>query len=101
MATAAAAMIAKARRDVIDHLLVAQAVSAGSAISYLPPRRIERSQLQRLTRRGVCHETQPGTYWVDLPAYVDWRAAMRRRVALIAVGLGVILLLIVLFVPRH
>ncbi len=101
MATAAAAVAARARRTVIDHLLVARAVSPETAISYTPARRIERSQLERLTRRGVFHQTLPGTYWVDLPAYVDWRAAQRRRIAFVMVAIAIVLVAVILLIPRH
>ena len=90
MATAAAAAVARARREVTSHLMQASAVSAGSAVRYVPDRRLQRRVLARFVSRGVVVETTPDTYYLDLPAYDDWRRSMRRRAAVLLTGVGVI-----------
>jgi hypothetical protein len=89
MATAAAAVGAAMRR-VISHLMGANAVSAESAIYFVPDRRLQRRVLARLVRRGVIVETKADTYYIDIPTYDRWRRTLRGRAAL-AIG-GVVLL---------
>ena len=86
MATAAAAAVARARREVTSHLMQANAVSAGTAVRYVPERRLQRRVLERFVSRGVVVETTPDTYYLDLPAYDDWRRSLRRRAAILLTG---------------
>ena len=58
MATAAAAVVAKARRDVISHFMSRDAVSADKAVPYQPDRRIRRKMFERFQDAGVL---KPGT----------------------------------------
>lgn len=81
MATAAAAIIARARRRILDHLMVANAVSAEAAIDFEPSTAIQARQLQRMLSAGVVRETGAGKYWVDIPAYSNWANGRRRRIA--------------------
>ncbi|MCW3798236.1 hypothetical protein OMW55_10530 [Sphingomonas sp. BN140010] len=83
MATAAAAVVAKARRDVISHFMQARAVDAASASRWVPDRRVQRRMLARLVRQGVLIETAADAYFLDLPAYDDWKRTLRRRIALL------------------
>lgn len=53
MATTAAAVMAKARRDVLSHFMRANAVSPEDAIPYEPERRIRRRQLEQLREAEV------------------------------------------------
>jgi len=85
MATAAAA-VGVAMRRVTSHLMSNNAVSADSAVYYVPDRRLQRRMLARLVRRGVVLETGPDLYYLDVPAYDRWRRGLRRRVALIFGG---------------
>jgi hypothetical protein len=89
MATAAA-VVAAAMRRVTSHLMTNNAVSADSAIYYVPDRRIRRRVLERLVRRGVIVEMQPDTYYLDLPAYDEWRRNRRKRVAFAMGGVAAI-----------
>jgi hypothetical protein len=73
--TAAAAVVAKARRDVISYFLQQNAVSPENAVAYRPRRFIQRRQLARLLAAGIVHESMKG-YWVDVPR---WDAATRAR----------------------
>jgi len=87
MATAAAAVVARARRDVISHFMQRNAVNESAAVHWVPDRRIERRVLARLVRRGVIVETSADNYYLDPPAYDDWRRGLRKRVG---VALGVV-----------
>ena len=96
MATAAAAVGAAMRR-VTSHLMSNNAVSPDSAVYFVPDRRLQRRVLGRLIRRGVVVETADDTYYLDVPAYDEWRRGLRRRIALIfggvlLAGLGAALL---------
>ena len=84
MATAAAAVVAKARRDVISHFMQSRAVNAGSASRWVPDRGVQRRVLARLVRQGVLVEISADTYFLDLPAYDDRKRTLRRRIALLA-----------------
>jgi hypothetical protein len=84
VATAAAAVVAKARNDVISHFMQSCAVDSASASRWVPDRRIQRRQLARLVRQGVLVQTATDTYYLDLPALDDWKRSLRRRIALIA-----------------
>jgi hypothetical protein len=89
MATAAAAIVGKARRDVISHFMQCNAVSAASAVPWTPDRRLQRRVLARFVGSRVLIETEPGTYFVDVPAYDRWRRSTRRRAAMMVLGVGV------------
>lgn len=90
MATAAAAIVAKARREVVSHLMQNNAVSEGSAVRWVPDRRIQRRMLDRLVRRGVIVRTADDSYYLDVPAYDDWKTSLRRRAAIAVGGVAVI-----------
>jgi NDP-sugar pyrophosphorylase family protein len=85
MATAAAAIIAKARRRIFDHLMGANAVSPESAVEFEPSGMIPTRQFQRLQNKGVVRATDDNRYWVDIPTYRDWSNVRRRRLAAVAV----------------
>jgi hypothetical protein len=89
MATAAA-VVAAAMRRVTSHLMTNNAVSADSAIYYVPDRRIRQRVLDRLVRRGVIVETEPDHYYIDVPAYEEWRRIRRKRVAFAMSGVAAI-----------
>lgn len=89
MATAAA-VVAAAMRRVIEHLMSNNAVSADSAVYYVPDRRIRRRMLDRLVRRGVIVETEADHYYIDVPAYQEWRRSRRKRVAFAMGGVAAI-----------
>ena len=87
MATAAAAVMAAARRKVISHLMSHNAVSAEGAVPFDPPRRVQRRQLDRLLHAGVVERTTSGRYWLNIPALDQWRSRMRKRAVGAAIGL--------------
>ena len=85
MATTAAAVMAKARRDVVSHFMAANAVSSESAVAYQPDRRSRQRQFERMCDAGVIHAVGEGRFWIDAPRYDEWSRSRRKRVG-IAVG---------------
>lgn len=90
MATAAAAVVAKARRDVVSHFMQRNAVNPGAAVEWVPDRHIERRMLARFVNRGVIIETGPDTYYLDPPAYDDWRHSVRKRAGMAVAAVAVV-----------
>jgi len=91
MATAAAAAVARARRDVQHHFFSLDAVRPDRAVDFDPPTRLQRRQFERMRDGGIIHDTGDGRYWLDVVAYdVDLRARHRR------VKTALIILLIIL-----
>lgn len=80
MATAAAAVAAKIRRDVISHFLQAKAVSPETAIAYDPTRLIGKRMFARFQRDGVILPGKDGGYYVDVAVLDDVSRRRRRRV---------------------
>jgi hypothetical protein len=89
MATAAAALTARARREIQHQFFAADAVRPDRAIGFTPANGFEQRQFARLRNLDVIREDMAGRYWLDLPAYdVVLRAHHERvRTALIAVVL--------------
>jgi hypothetical protein len=87
MATAAAALVARARREIQHHFFGHDAVRPDRAVPFDPGNGIERRQFERMVGRGIIHRTDAGTYWLDVVAYdVDLRARHRRvKTALLVV----------------
>ena len=96
-----AAAANRARRKVVAHFLVQHAISRDDAVAYVPQKRLEAKQFDRMRRKGIVHDAGHGTYWLDLPAYnVDHaRTHLRLRIAL---GLGAVAIagILVLFYGR-
>jgi hypothetical protein len=92
MATAAAALAARARREVEQLFFEKDAFSPDRAVEFEPRMPIQRRHLQRLIAEGVVHETEPGKYWFDLPAHKEMQ---RQRLAwgMRILGLGLIIFL--------
>ena len=82
----ASAAVAVALRRVTSHLMSNNAVSPDLAVHFVPDRPIQRRMLARLVRRGVVVETAPDRYYLDVPAYDEWRHGLRRRIAFILGG---------------
>src|SRR5437868_8401437 len=87
MATAAAALIARARREIQHHFFAADAVRPDRAVAFDPGSGIERRQFERLRRLDIIREAQPGLFWLDVVAYdVELRRRHRfQRTALLTV----------------
>jgi hypothetical protein len=95
MATAAAAMAAKARRDVENLFLDNNAFSPDRAIGFEPRMGIQQRYLEQLIDEGVVHEVEPGRYWLDLETYNQMRReraiwTMRVVVAAVVVVIAVV-----------
>jgi len=75
---------------IFQAVFVKNSVSPETAIYFVPERRLQRRVLARLIRRGVIVQTEPDTYYIDVPAYDHWRRHMRRRAALLIGGVGVL-----------
>ena len=86
MATAAAAVMAKARRDVVSHFMAHDAVAPDKAVAFVADRRIRRRQFQRMVDAGVIHEAKPGQFYIDIPAYEAATRKRRRRTGLAVLG---------------
>src|SRR3954453_9192918 len=97
MATAAAAAVARARRDIQHHFFSQDAVRPDRAVTFDANRRIEERQFERMRSRGIIREAKPGLYWLDVVAYdIDLRESFTRvrwvlllLVLGLAIGLGV------------
>jgi hypothetical protein len=87
MATAAAAVVAKARRDVVSHFMQANAVSADI---WIPDRPLQQRALARFIHRGVIVETGKDTYYLDVPEYDRWSRSRRRRLAFAVLAVSLI-----------
>jgi hypothetical protein len=97
MATAAAALVARARREIQHHFFGNDAVRPDRAVAFDPDNGIERRQFERMVARGIIREESGGKYWLDVVAYdFDLRARHRRvKVALLAVIAALIIVLLI------
>jgi hypothetical protein len=76
MATAPAALVARARREIQHHFFSNDAVRPDRAVEYQARSRIEQRQFDRMRGRGIIREEGLGRYWLDVIAYDD---DIRRR----------------------
>jgi hypothetical protein len=102
MATAAAAAVARARRDIQHHFFSMDAVRPDRAVPCEPSRRIERRQFERMQERGIIREVRPGRFWLDVVAYDKDLSGRYRRVK-IMLAISLVLFAIALLIPvlRH
>jgi len=97
MATTAAAVVAKARRDVISHFMSRDAVSPAKAVPYQPKRRMHRRMFERLQGAGVLKPGETG-YYLDVPVWDQYARRRRRRAgALIASAIAIAGALVAIF----
>jgi hypothetical protein len=92
VATAVAALKARARREIQHHFFQADAVRPDRAVSFTPDNHLEKRQFARYREAGVIHEVGPGRYWLDIPAYDQALRARHERVRL-ALGLVILAML--------
>lgn len=69
MASAAAALIARARRQIQHKFFEADAVRPDRAMTFDAGNGIERRMFDRYRRRGIIREASDGRYWMDVVAY--------------------------------
>ncbi|HEX8554093.1 MAG TPA: hypothetical protein VF695_05255 [Sphingomonas sp.] len=87
-ATTVAAMAFKARREIIDHFMAADAVSADKAVGIDPGRRLRRRQFARLVDAGVVREAGSDRWYLDVPTYAA-QTNKRRRFRLAGIVMAV------------
>ena len=96
MATAAAAIVAQANREIQHHFFSADAVRADRAVPFEPSGKLEARQFAKMLERGTIRREDADRYWIDIVAYdIDVRQRHRRiRLALmilsIVLALGLI-----------
>ncbi|MEO7864580.1 MAG: hypothetical protein ABIR63_01755 [Sphingomicrobium sp.] len=92
MATAAA-LVARARREIQHYFFSADSVRPDRALPFAPSSGLEQRQFERMQRRGIIREQAPGKYWLDVVAYdVDLRQRHHRvKILLLAIIAGLIL----------
>lgn len=96
MATAAAALAARARREIQHHFFSADAVRADRALPFEPANGFERRRFERMRAADIVREEKPGHYWLDVVAYdVDLRRRHRlvRNILLAAIVMLLVTLL--------
>jgi hypothetical protein len=93
MASAAAALTARAKRQIQHQFFRADAVRPDRPIGFSPANGFERRQFARYQSAGVVHEVAPGQYWLDVVAYdvVLRRRHERVRLALLLVIVALLL----------
>jgi len=82
-ASVAAAIVAKARRDVREYFEQYNAFAPDDAVAYEPPGRIHRTQFDMFIGRGIVKPTGDGRYWFDQAA--ERAEAERQRAAALVV----------------
>jgi hypothetical protein len=96
MATAVAALMAKARREIEDKFFDNNAFSADRAVEIEPRVPVQQRFLDQLLAENIVHQVGPKLYWLDLKAYEKMRRARMIAalwiVALFLVVLGVVTL---------
>lgn len=97
MATAAAAIVARARREVENLFWDNDAFSPDRAVEFEPRMPIQQRFLDQLIAEGIVHQASAGRYWLDLPAY---KARQKERLVwtMRILALGAIVFLIILAV---
>ena len=63
------ALAVRARRRIRAHFFALHAVTAEEAVPFVPQRRIERTQFDRMRAKGIVREAGAGRYWFDLAAF--------------------------------
>ena len=102
MATAAAAAVARARREIQHHFFSNDAVRPDRAVEFDPPSRLQRRQFERMRERGIIHEDKNGRYWLDVVAYdIDLTARYKRVNWALAFALLAFAIALLIPILRH
>lgn len=97
-ATAAAAVVLRKQRELVEHFRQAGAVSPSTARSSSELGVHERFAWIRLVSRGVIREAEPATYYLDESA---WESLRQRRMRLaVALTITLIAIAVVLVILR-
>lgn len=94
MATAAGAMIAKARREVESLFFDNDAFSPDRAVTFEPRSPLQHRFLEQMIAEGTVHEAAPGHYWLELSVFKE-RRQKQFVCTLWIVALGAVVALIV------
>ena len=78
----AAAMAAKARREVREHFEQRDSFGPAQAVAYDPPSPMHRRQFESMIGRGILLDTGDGRYWLDRNA-VRLEEERRRAAAIL------------------
>jgi hypothetical protein len=102
MAPAAAAAVARARREIQHHFFSNDAVRPDRAVDFDPPNRLQRRQFERMRQRGIIQEATSGRYWLDVVAYDIDLTGRYKRVKW-ALAFALLAMAVALLVPilRH
>lgn len=80
----------RARRNIRACFFAQHAVTAEEAVPFVPQRRIERTQFERMLRGGIVHETSKGRYWFDIVAWQKHQDRTRRTLVPIVIAVCVL-----------
>ena len=104
MATAAAAIAGRLRREVDQLFIDNEAFGPDRAIEFEPRAPIQERYLEQLIGEGVVHEVEPGRYWFDLPVYQEMRRQQftwRMRILILGAAIIVVLFIAQVVTNRH
>ena len=92
-ATVAAALVARARREVREHFEKQDAFDPDHAVAYDPPDRMHERQFELLVGRGILCGTGDGRYWIDRAAVrlEDERRKAALKVVLVLIAVGIVI----------
>jgi hypothetical protein len=95
MATAAAALTARARRQIQHHFFSADAVRPDRALPFEPANGFEQRQFDRMRERNIIREASPGKFWLDVVAYdIDLRRRHRIVKTILLTVIAVMMLVV-------
>lgn len=98
MATAAAALVASARREIQHHFFAEDAVRPDRATTFKPANSFESRQFERMLAKGTIRRSGADRYWIDVVAY-DLELRQRHRRVRIALLLVILALAAVVALP--
>jgi hypothetical protein len=102
MATAAAAAVARARREIQHHYFSNDAVRPDRAVDFDPPDRLQRRQFERMRQRGIIQEATVGRYWLDVVAFdIDLTGRYKRVKWALAFALLAMAVALLIPILRH
>jgi hypothetical protein len=97
MATAAAAVTARARRDIQHHFFEADAVRPDRAVAFAASG-FQLRQFNQMCAKGIIRKVDSGRYWFDVVAYdADLQRRHRRALIVALIALAVMLVELLLF----
>ena len=99
MATAVAALMAKARREIENKFFDNNAFSADRAVEIEARVPVQQRFLDQLIAENIVHQVGPNSYWLDLKAYEKMRRA-RMIAAFWIIGLFLVVLAVVTIVKQ-